>query len=283
MLYFAACASLITAILSSHWWLPILICQALLGLVYAHGLELAHECLHENMYRAPRVNRLFGFVAGLPMLVSYTHYKYQHLHHHRYVGTSEDKELFDYREECLHNPVTFLARALNVNRIPSFFLTLFQMCRGIYPEVCVSPRQRRQVLSEYLALAAIFAVATVLTVSGSTDVFLLVWFIPWLVFGEVFHFFIELPEHLGRDKMEKNIYINTRSYSCSTLFCYIINGNNYHVEHHLYPRVAMHNLNRLNKQLDSQAEHTVPSYRSALNQVFARRPELNRAAQVTTT
>src|ERR1043166_623819 len=87
LIYVGGAAALITGILSFEGWAPILLCQMLLGLVYAHGVELVHECLHHNMFRHPLLNRLFGSLAGMPMLVSYSHCKYQHLHHHKYVGT----------------------------------------------------------------------------------------------------------------------------------------------------------------------------------------------------
>lgn len=283
LVYFAAAALLVTAILSLKAWLPILICQMLLGLVYAHGLELTHECLHDSMFRSSRLNRLMGFMVGLPMLVSFTHYKYQHLHHHRYVGTDKDKELFDYKEESLHNPFRLLARAANLSRIPTFFSTLFRMARGTYPETFENLRAtaQRQLLVEYLAIAATFTVALALTVSRSTDAFLLAWFIPWLAFGEIFHFLIELPEHLGRDRTQKNIFVNSRSYSTNGVWSYIVNGNNFHVEHHLYPRVAIHNLSALNIQLDAQARHTASSYLSAVKQIFSADAELDTASSQT--
>lgn len=274
-LYLGSGAALIAAILNLDSWPLILLCQALLGLLYAHGLELVHECLHHNMFRRPLSNRIFGFLASLPLLVSYSHYKYQHLHHHRFVGTPEDKELFDYEPQSLRNPLTFIVRAWNFMRIPAFFADLFRMLRGKFPDVFITPRQRREVLSEYLLLAVFFIGAVILTVARITDVFLLVWFMPWLLFGEAFHFFIELPEHLGRDKTRKEIFTNTRSYACSNLFSYMINGNNYHVEHHLHPRVAVHNLRRLNDHLNSRAGYTLPSYWSALSEALQGSAEIN--------
>lgn len=267
-LYLGSCAVLITILLNLRSWPLILLCQALLGLVYAHGLELVHECLHHNLFRRPATNRLFGFLASAPLLVSYSHYKYQHLHHHRFVGTPQDKELFDYEPKSLRNPLTFAARAWNLSRIPTFFASLFRMLRGEFPDVFITPRQRREVLVEYVLLAVLFLAAVAATATRITDAFLLAWFMPWLLFGEAFHFFIELPEHLGRDKTKKEIYTNTRSYACSRFFSYLINGNNYHVEHHLHPRVAVHHLHRLNEHLNTSAGYTLPSYWSALNEAL---------------
>jgi len=269
--YSAALAALVTAIVSLDSWLPVLICQLLLGLVYAHGLELMHESLHDSLFRFSRINRFLGFLLGLPMLVSFTHYKYQHLHHHRYVGTDKDKELFDYKEESLRNPLRLVVRGANLSRLPSFFLTLFRMLGGTYPEIFRKMRAsvRRQLFLEYLTMAAALTVGLAVTVSGYTNIVLMAWFVPWLVFGELFHFLIELPEHLGRDRAQKDIFINSRSYSCNALWRYIVNGNNYHVEHHMFPRVAIHNLGALNLQLHAEARHTEPSYLAAVGQIFA--------------
>jgi hypothetical protein len=55
-------------------------------------------------------------------------------------------------------------------------------------------------LTEYILIASIFSVAVILTLTRTDGVFLPVWFMPWLLFGEAFHFFIELPEHLGREQ-----------------------------------------------------------------------------------
>jgi fatty acid desaturase len=212
-----------------------------------------------------------GFITGAPMLVSYSHYRFQHLHHHRFVGTEHDKELFDYDAKSLRNPIAFSARAWNVMRIPSFFKTLIRMWRGQYPEVFATPAQRNDALVEYTIIASVFTLALVLTLSGVTKFFLLVWFIPWLAFGEFFHFLIELPEHIGCDKTNRDVRVNTRTYRTNPLWFYITNGNNYHIEHHLYPHVAVHKLRYLCGHLESEGVMPVPSTIAAFRALFAGR------------
>ena len=67
-------------------------------------------------------------------------------------------------------------------------MTLFEMWRGHYPEVFTTDTRRRDVLIEYSLIGGVFIAAVLVTVLGITNIFLLLWFIPWLVFGEVFHF-----------------------------------------------------------------------------------------------
>ena len=262
---------LIAAILTLKSWWAVLLCQALLGIVYAHGLELTHEALHHNMFERNRYNRILGFITGAPMLVSYSHYRFQHLHHHRFVGTEHDKELFDYDARSLRNPIAFFMRAWNLMRIPSFFKTLIRMWRGQYPAVFATPAQRNDALVEYTIIAAVFTLALILTLTGVTKFFLLVWFIPWLGFGEFFHFLVELPEHIGCDKTNRDVRVNTRTYRTNAVWFYITNGNNYHIEHHLYPHVAVHKLRDLCAYLESEGVTPVRSTFAAFRALFAGR------------
>jgi fatty acid desaturase len=156
-------------------------------------------------------------------------------------------------------------------RIPSFFKTLIRMWRGKFPEVFATPAQQNDAVVEYTIIASVFVLALALTLTGVTKFFLLMWFIPWLVFGEFFHFLIELPEHIGCDKTNRDVRVNTRTYRTNPVWFYITNGNNYHIEHHLYPHVAVHKLRDLCTYLEREGVTPVPSTFAAFRALFAGR------------
>jgi fatty acid desaturase len=270
--YFGVSAALVALIVTQQSMLVTVLAQMALGLLWAHGLELQHECLHQAMFPSRTANRLLGFLFGAPMLVSYSHYHYQHLHHHKHVGTSEDAEIFNYERSSLNNPIAFFIRAWNLSRIPAFLLTLLGFLQGSYPPVFSAPHKRREVLVEYLALALLLGGGLYAILSGAAPILVKVWLIPWLAFGEFFHFMIELPEHLGCDKSKKDVFINTRSYKTNPVIAYLVNGNNYHVEHHLFPRVAIHKLAQVHELLKPRIQHLGKSYPDALRQVFTLPP-----------
>ena len=68
----------------------------LLGVMFAHGVELQHQALHGQGFRHRGVNEFFGVLLGLPMLVSFAAYQASHLRHHRHLGTPQNREFFDY-------------------------------------------------------------------------------------------------------------------------------------------------------------------------------------------
>lgn len=258
-LYFSLLIGLAFAIYQAHSWYTIILLEGALGLVMAHGLELQHEALHHNMFRNGALNRFFGVLVGAPMMVSYTHYQLQHLHHHKYVGTKEDAELFNYNESDLNSVPRFLTRAWNSRRIPTFLSTYFKMLRHRYPTVATKPYHEKCLFQEYTLILLWFIAAVVGTFVFRTTLFLLIWLVPFMVFGELFHYFIELPEHLGCDKHDPEIPNNTRSIRTNPVIAYLVNGNNYHMEHHLYPKVAMHNLRRVHDHIFTRTETKTPT------------------------
>jgi fatty acid desaturase len=103
------------AISVQQWWITGVL-VIVLGMMYAHLVELQHECLHEHAYRQRWANRLVGFMCGVPMLSSYSHYKYEHLRHHAFLGTTKNQEFFNYRFHDLDTPLGFVRGAFHLGR-----------------------------------------------------------------------------------------------------------------------------------------------------------------------
>ncbi len=253
--YGSALAGAWTALLLARHWSVVVVATFILGIVYAHGLELQHQCLHHRLLPGRRWSRLVGFLLGAPMLVSYTHYRTMHLHHHRFLGTPLDAEIFDYDENSLANWPRFVARAWNVARIPTFFKTLNEILRGRFPPQFTRSAVKRELVAEYLVLLLSLAGAVVASRLLWTPNLAIGWFCAWLLVGEPAHFLIELPEHIGCNKLEREIFENTRTLKASPLIQYITNRNNFHVEHHLYPGVAPRNLHLVHEVVKPHIVH----------------------------
>ena len=68
-----------------------------LGCMFAHAVELQHQCLHYSAFKSRRANRIIGVILGLPTLTSFHAYRRSHLEHHRKLGSAEDIPFFNYR------------------------------------------------------------------------------------------------------------------------------------------------------------------------------------------
>ncbi len=243
------------------------LCVVMLGVAYMHGVELQHEALHGNLFKSPAMNRLVGRLTGLPMLVSYTHYRSYHFHHHKCVGTSRDEELFNYTTRSLTNPISVFVRVWNLMRIPSFLVTFLGMLQGDYPDK-IAPSERRALLAEYTVMAVLLGVALISPFYWDSTL-LWLWVIPWLVVAEPLHFFAEIPEHIGCDRQTRSTLKNTRSYRTNPIWAYLINYNNFHIEHHLFPAVPAHRLSTIHDRVSAVGGHCSKGYWSSLAEIYA--------------
>jgi len=270
-LYLVAIAALAAAAAANFGTVSNILIVIGLGITFAHGLELQHEALHGNLFHSRKINAIAGTVLGAPMLVSFTHYRSCHFHHHRFVGTPRDAELFDYSIRSLRNPVALFVRAWNLQRIPRFVVTLLGLLQNDFPDP-VPVAQRKRLLAEYAGLAALLLAGLYLVFAGGHSILLAIWFIPWLCIAEPIHFLFELPEHLGCDAKNSDILRNTRSYPSNRLWAYLTNHNNFHIEHHLYPKIPSHRLRLLHEAVGGAQGHCSRNYAEAVREIVAAIP-----------
>lgn len=205
--------------------------QVLLGVMFAHAVELQHQCLHGTGLATARGNRWAGRVLGAPMLVSYSHYRARHLRHHRYLGTDRDTEFFQYSAIEDLSWRGLFASAFNVARYGTFCRRVLDALRGRPMESWTTPEDETAIRREYLGLALLPLAVVALSVATGTALALVAWAVP-LLFAEPAHTLIELPEHIGCDTDSRDPLRNTRTIVGSRFSYWLTNGNNFHVEHH---------------------------------------------------
>lgn len=241
----------------------VILCEVVLGILFAHGLELQHEALHGNLFKSLKFNKIIGVIFGVPMLVSFTQYKIMHLHHHKYLGTTSDKEFADYDEKSFFTVGSLLVRFFNITRIPNFIITYVSYLEGRFPQYFRGGR-RNSILREYHFLALLLLLGIISLLLMETKILLFAWFIPWLLIAEPMHFLFEVAEHIECHRDTTNVMLNSRSYRTSWLLSYIMNWNNYHIEHHAFPKVALHRLGKIHQYVCEMSPNTQSSYWKAI-------------------
>lgn len=230
-----------------------------LGLMYAHGVELQHQALHNSAFPSKFWNRAVGFFMGLPLLVSFSDYQYSHLRHHRLLGTGDDREFFNYG----YNHLTSLKPLL----MHLFMVRHYLDVTGFIGNALlgrVKPDTKREnaekIRTEYQLMGFFIALAVVVSIVFKTTLLLKIWFLPLLV-GIPTHALIELPEHWGRNHDTLDVRENTRTIRTSWFGTWFTNGNNYHIEHHWLPAVPNDRLPHIHNQISSNIEiDTYPKF-----------------------
>ncbi len=235
-----------------------------LGAVYTHAVELQHQCLHHSAFTKAQPHRPVGFLLGLPMLVSYSHYRVRHLQHHKYLGTPQDSEFFGFDTR---QPLTFrlLLRGLfDYARLLVVLRAIVRSCRGTwaYDLGQIADRRRRDIMSEYRLMGAAIVATAAVSAAGFGEYAVRLWLAP-LVFAVPMHFLVELPEHILCDSETSDVLRNTRSITGSWFTTWFTNGNNLHVEHHAAMTVPINRLRERHTEVQDLAkyvDHTYPAF-----------------------
>lgn len=258
-----------------YWILPSL----LLGLAYAHAVELQHQCLHNTAYRSKFWGRVVGILLGLPSLVSFSDYQNSHLKHHRLLGTPEDKEFFNYSYKKLNSLTSLIPHLWMMRHHRDVMGYIFNSARGkLVRKDEASLKMAKRIRFEYQLMAVSLAAMALVTIFFQTTIFLKLWLVPLLIAVPT-HALIELPEHIGCNTTLADVLVNTRTMKASKLVVWFVNGNNYHVEHHWLPAVPNNKFPELHAYVASRTTYADVSYWSFYSQFFRnlRQNNLHRA------
>lgn len=249
------------AIVLTWAWPVIILVMIVNGLMYAHLVELQHECLHEHAYGRRWLNRLVGFTCGIPMLSSFWHYKYEHLRHHAYLGTPENREFFNYRFQGLDSAAGFLRGCFHLGRYRDVAADIGRSLLGRLNPRVSKPLAARKIRTEYIAFAVVLAGAIAFSVVAGSWIVVAAWVVPALVIAEPAHFLIELPEHFGlNSQTDPNVLSNTRTVRAGRFARWFTNGNDLHTAHHFHQGVPMARVPELHVLIEDRIATIDPSY-----------------------
>lgn len=245
----------------SGGWFATPIGVLLLAAMYTHMVELQHQCLHHSAFRRTSLHRPVGFLLGLPLLSAYSHYRVQHLQHHKYLGTADDSEFFGFDTRAPLTWGVLLRGTLSPARLFQVAVDVLKSCQGtwVYTMGQIAGRARQQVITEYRLFALWVGGAVALSVVGYGHAVLVLWALPLLLSIPI-HFLLELPEHVLCDNESTDVLRNTRTISGSWFSRWFTNGNNFHVEHHASMVVPINRLQERHPLAKKYALHVEDSY-----------------------
>lgn len=237
--------------------------QIALGVLFAHAVELGHQCIHKTATGRGRVDQALGVVLCLPALVSFWVYFFFHHWHHKHNGTAKDRESFSYFYAYLQSPwrlTRVLGFALHVSQVAHYLAAGRRMALALIgrlapeldhgdPALPAATAARAQ--RDYRIMVALLAAAVLASLATGTWAVVTFWLLPLLIGYGPAHALIELPEHFGCDHPTDDVRANTRTVHAGRFARWLTNGNNFHVLHHEYPNVSVDALLALQAQRDA--------------------------------
>jgi fatty acid desaturase len=189
-----------------------------------------HEASHRLLFPSPSLNRVVGFLCGLPALIAISAYRSLHLAHHAFERTSMDPD-----------DIEQMAK----QSIPMAFFYYFFMVIGTYlyiPHVAARGYVRARatlrinIITEYAAI--IVVIGMILSFVPFAAV-LRLWLIPLIIASQLTNI-RGIAEH-GLTT-GGNPFTASRTVLSNKVVSFFFCNLNYHLEHHLFPGVPWYNL-----------------------------------------
>ncbi len=251
-------------------WPVIAVAVIVNGMMFAHLIELQHECMHGHAFRSPGANRFFGVASGIFIMSSHSHYRYDHLRHHAYLGTERNTEHFNYRFQNLDSVFGFARAFFDLSRYKRVFSIIWMGVTGKPIPGIEKDKYDRDIKHEYYIYLSLVVLSIAYTVYSGSWLVALAWWIPALIVAEGVHFLIEMPEHFGLNtQTQPNVLSNTRTIRTWPIVAWFVNGNDLHTAHHYHHGVPMCNIKALHNLIADQIVVVEPSYFSLYKNIIA--------------
>jgi fatty acid desaturase len=226
----------------SSWFYPFAL--LMIGSRQRALATLLHESAHGMLARNGFLNWMLGtFLSGYLIFQQMAAYKKSHcFNHHRYLGHPElDPDFKFYLAEGLYESIDrssfllkYIVQPLFLLRVPVYLVYLIQH------RLFAKDNDRREslVLLSYWSAIVGFSIWL-----GFWDELILFWLVPYFTTFQVLGWFIELSEHyplLGNSTID--LYLSRNRFSpWYEAFFTSMHNENFHLAHHLFPKVPFWN------------------------------------------
>ncbi len=201
--------------------------------------NFCHEAVHNKIVKSSTINNLIGkYLTAFPIFLSYTYYKTTHLTHHKYLFSDLDGDKFTY---------------INFPKGKTYFFNIYKILKEVfYNQASLSDivlifqklfrigNFKRNFSKDFLEFSIYWIIVlTFIVLLKLVSEFILLWCIPFILMLIWLNLSVILQH--GFDPKLKIFYTKNVKNSFLSLLILPINDN-YHYEHHLFPKVPYYNL-----------------------------------------
>ena len=230
-----------------------------MGPVYAHFASLGHEAVHRTLFSHRGLNDWVGrWILSYPTFVPFELYRRSHINHHRDEMGPKEPDIPLYSGYPINR--ASLRRKLVRDATGRTGWPLFLgLLRGVR-----KPRSRPVALR---IIAMQFVVLAAMTAAGRPELYLLMWWLPYMTVWRVINRLRAIAEHGGMERSPDRR--RTTHHIRQSVFSQIIWAPfniGYHLAHHVDMGVPCWHLPKLQRELDQSGwvtdDYTWRSYRS---------------------
>ena len=269
------------------WSIPSLLLYG--NIFYCKIISVQHETNHETYFKSRVLNRIFYNVTSLLGGFEVLRWKWSHYHHHTYTIFTH-KEQYDYEANSPRptEPIRFLLNflplgpILNIQKVRHF--THFEIIKhsfGVISNVVklTVPEKEIQKLinSSRLHVFFWFIISIISLYIQSWLPVIMILLPPF--YGNTILMICTMTQHAGLAENSKDHRKSTRTVILNPFFSFLYTNMEYHIEHHIFPKIPFYNLKKLHKaikdQMPAPKRGVVDAYKEIIPTIFKQRKDSN--------
>ena len=269
------------------WSIPSLLLYG--NIFYCKIISVQHETNHETYFKSRDLNRIFYNVTSLLGGFEVLRWKWSHYHHHTYTIFTH-KEQYDYEANSPRptEPIRFLLNflplgpILNIQKVRHF--THFEIIKhsfGVISNVVklTVPEKEIQKLinSSRLHVFFWFIISIISLYIQSWLPVIMILLPPF--YGNTILMICTMTQHAGLAENSKDHRKSTRTVILNPFFSFLYTNMEYHIEHHIFPKIPFYNLKKLHKaikdQMPAPKRGVVDAYKEIIPTIFKQRKDIN--------
>ena len=269
------------------WSIPALLLYG--NIFYCKIISIQHETNHETYFKTRALNKFFYHITSLLGGFEAVRWKWSHFHHHTYTIFTHE-EVYDYENNSPKptEPIRFLLNFLplgpiiNIQKIRHF--THFEIIKhsfGIITPVVnitVPEKEIKKIINSSRLYVGFWLIIILSSIFFKTWLPIIMLILPPF-YGNTILMICGMTQHAGLADNVKDHRKSTRTVIMNPFFSFLYSNMEYHIEHHIFPKIPCHNLKKfhkvIKKQMPTPKKGVIDAYKEIIPAIFKQAKDKN--------
>ncbi len=269
------------------WSIPALLLYG--NIFYCKIISIQHETNHETYFKTRALNKFFYHITSLLGGFEAVRWKWSHFHHHTYTIFTHE-EVYDYENNSPKptEPIRFLLNFLplgpliNIQKIRHF--THFEIIKhslGIITPVVnitVPEKEIKKIINSSRLYVGFWLIIIASSILFKTWLPIIMLILPPF-YGNTILMICGMTQHAGLADNVKDHRKSTRTVIFNPFFSFLYSNMEYHIEHHIFPKIPCHNLKAFHQvvkdQMPTPRKGVINAYKEIIPAIFKQAKDKN--------
>ena len=244
----------------SWWCIPALLLYG--NIFYCKVISVQHETNHETYFKSRWLNKFFYHITSLLGGFESVRWKWSHFHHHTYTIFTHE-EVYDYENnsprptEPIRLVLNFLPLGplINIQKVRHF--THFEIIKhslciiSSVVKITVPEKEIKKVINSSRLYVAFWISIIILSFFLQSWLLIIMLILPPF-YGNTILMICGMTQHAGLADNVKDHRKSSRTVILNPFFSFLYSKMEYHIEHHIFPKIPCHNLKKFHDVVKDQ-------------------------------